>query len=83
MGPMTCMPYEVFKNIAVNKYGNVKRGWGIMQSGRGVVEIHYNNETGTWVMVLVMPQKDHIAACPGPHGQNWTEVEPDPMGEKS
>ena len=83
MGPMTCMPYSEFKEIAVKQYGEVKRGWGMMADMSGIVELHYNEKTGTWVIVLATPEKDHIAACLGPHGDNWEAVDAPPVGKKS
>jgi hypothetical protein len=83
MGPMTCMPYSEFKEIAVKQYGEVKRGWGMMADMSGIVELHYNEKTGTWVIVLAVPEKDHISACLGPHGENWEAVDAPPTGKKS
>jgi hypothetical protein len=55
----------------------------MMADMSGIVELHYNEKTGTWVIVLATPEKDHIAACLGPHGENWEAVDAPPTGKKS
>jgi hypothetical protein len=30
-----------------------------------------------------MPEKDHVSACLGPHGENWEAVDAPPSGKKS
>lgn len=75
-GPMECMPYDIFENIAIENFGEYKRGMGITATGNGIVELHFS-EKGTWVFVLVQPEAmtgGRKMACFGPHGTDWMQI---------
>ena len=85
-GPMDCLPYDMFQEIATKQFGEYKRGMGITATGSGIVELHYS-EKGTWVFVLVQPEVmtgGRKMACFGPHGTDWMLIDaPEKVGNPS
>jgi len=79
---MNCIPYSQFKEVASKKYGAVKRGAGILKNGSGIIEIYFNEDSGSFVLALIMPKRGVKYACIGPHGTNWIVYDA-PKGPKS
>ncbi|WP_092857131.1 hypothetical protein [Albimonas pacifica] len=49
------------------KYGETRRGYGL-QRGQAVVEIYASSETGSWTIIMSMPNG---LACLVAAGENW------------
>lgn len=78
-GAMCGRRAEVVDRLHV-KYGETRRGYGL-QRGEAVVEVYASDATGTWTIIVSMPDG---LACLVAAGENWAipPVEsPAPVGD--
>ncbi len=73
-----CMPYDVFRELLRQQYGESLIGRGLERRG-WITEI-YAAETGSWSVLIVNLTDGQ--ACMVSAGTDWSEVEPEPAGEE-
>lgn len=74
-----CAPHDRVIALLSGKYGEDRRSAGLAGAeGQAIMEIHANEETGTWTIIIIRP--DGIA-CLVISGSHFHDVEPMPKGE--
>jgi len=49
-----CAPYEMVKRFLSNRYQESRKAMGVVAT-RGIMELYVSEESGTWTVLLTMP----------------------------
>ncbi len=75
-----CADRQVLVDVLEGNWGETRQGYGLVNGADAVIEMFANAETGTWSLVLTMPDGQ---SCLSVAGQAWSVDEETPAGQPS
>ena len=78
---MQCVPYEQTVNNLLTQFGEVPHYRGIEKSGKAMVEVWANLESGTFTIMRVVHLPPGKAICATIHGEAFYKLEDDEKPE--